>query len=127
MFVPFSPLSCGVAHPLAAHAHISHPKDIFWHRSMTGSQTGFATANMRTARVPVSFEKVDCPHTTQCRSNPVSGSRLRKTGNISNVGPRLSAISLPICSNLEYTDGQPIHKKPQLAGTYRIPGPTISS
>src|SRR6476646_4462461 len=29
-----------------------------------------------------------------------------KNGNISNVGLRLSAISLPSCSNLEYRDGQ---------------------
>jgi hypothetical protein len=43
-----------------------------------------------------------------------------KNGNISNVGRRLSAISLPSCSNWEYRDGQQIHKKPQLAGTYRI-------
>src|SRR6266481_1953181 len=50
-----------------------------------------------------------------------------KNGNISNVGRRLSVISLPSCSNWEYRDGQPIHKKPQLAGTYRIRGPTISS
>src|SRR6266446_3754235 len=34
----------------AAHLHISHAKDIFWHRSMAGSQRGFATADMRTAR-----------------------------------------------------------------------------
>src|ERR1700738_1500643 len=38
---------------LAAHLHISHAKDIFWHRSMTGSQTGFATADMRTVRGPL--------------------------------------------------------------------------
>src|SRR5712664_3229262 len=49
-----------------------------------------------------------------------------KNGNISNVDRRLSVISLPSCSNWEYRDGQPIHKKPQLAGTYRIRGPTIS-
>ena len=34
----------------AAHLYISYAKDIFWHRSMTGLQTGFATADMRTAR-----------------------------------------------------------------------------
>jgi len=50
-----------------------------------------------------------------------------KNGNISNVGRRLSAISLPSCSNWEYRDGQKIHKRPQLAGTYRISWPTISS
>src|SRR5258708_30472624 len=50
-----------------------------------------------------------------------------KNGNISNVGQRLSTISLPSCANLEYRDGQTIHKKPQLAGTYRIRGPTIST
>src|SRR5437660_72390 len=50
-----------------------------------------------------------------------------KNGNISNVGWRLSTISLPSCANWEYRDGQPIHKKLQLAGTYRILGPTISS
>ena len=50
-----------------------------------------------------------------------------KNGNISNAGRRLSAISLPSCSIWAYRDGQPIHKKPQLAGTYRILGPTISS
>src|ERR1700687_538857 len=38
---------------LAAHLHISHAKDIFWHRSMTFSQTGFATADIRTARAPL--------------------------------------------------------------------------
>src|SRR5258706_10543910 len=48
-----------------------------------------------------------------------------ENGNISNVGWRLSAISLPSCSNWEYRDGQPIRKKPQLVGTYRILGPTI--
>src|SRR5258706_5597286 len=50
-----------------------------------------------------------------------------KNGNISNVGRRLSQISLPSCANWEYRDGQTIHKKPQLAGTYRISWPTISS
>src|SRR6266403_5452930 len=50
-----------------------------------------------------------------------------KNGNISNVGQRLSTISLPSCANFEYRDGQQIHKKPQLAGTYRILRPTISS
>src|SRR6266480_1771361 len=50
-----------------------------------------------------------------------------KNGNISNVGQRLSTISLPSCANLEYRDGQPIHKRPQLAGTSRICRPTISS
>ena len=50
-----------------------------------------------------------------------------KNGNISNVGRRLSAISLPSCSNWEYRDGQKIHKRPQLAGTYRISWATISS
>src|SRR5258705_6948716 len=50
-----------------------------------------------------------------------------KNGNISNVGRRLSAISLPSCSNWEYREGQQIHEKPQLAGTYRILRPTISS
>src|ERR1700686_5704210 len=50
-----------------------------------------------------------------------------KNGNISNVGRRLSAISLPSCSNWEYRDGRKIHKKPQLAGTYRILRPAISS
>src|SRR5258706_11964382 len=50
-----------------------------------------------------------------------------KNGNISNLGRRLSAISLPSCSNWEYRDGQPIHKKPQLAGTYRILAPSITT
>jgi hypothetical protein len=49
-----------------------------------------------------------------------------KDGNISNAGRRLSAISLPSCSNWEYRDGQPIHKNPQLAGISRIRWPTIS-
>src|SRR5260370_41628078 len=48
-----------------------------------------------------------------------------KNGNISNVGQRLSPISLPSCANWEYRDGQPIHKKPQLAGTSRNNPPTI--
>src|SRR6266478_6606636 len=38
---------------LATHLHISHAKDVFWHRSMTGSQMDFATADMRTARAPL--------------------------------------------------------------------------
>jgi hypothetical protein len=66
-------------------------------------------------------------HTTQVLIAPGLWLASPKNGNISNVGRRLSAISLPSCSNLEYRDGQPIHKRPQLAGTYRISGPTISS
>src|SRR6266478_7013657 len=38
---------------LATHLHISLAKDIFWHRSTTGSQRSSATANMRTARAPI--------------------------------------------------------------------------
>ena len=64
---------------------------------------------------------------------PRSADRARSLALVSkkreyfNVGRRLSAISLPSCSNWEYRDGQPIHKNPQLAGTYRIRWPTISS
>src|SRR2546430_12437070 len=50
-----------------------------------------------------------------------------KNGNISNVGRRLSAISLPSCSNWEYRDGQKTHKKPQLAATYRVLRPPYIS
>src|SRR5258707_8413047 len=50
-----------------------------------------------------------------------------KNGNISNVGQRLSTISLPSCANWEYRDGRPIHERPQLAGTSRICRPTIFS
>src|ERR1700674_2636213 len=74
-----------------------------------------------------SSQKVDCvPHHAVLIA---PGLRLAspKNGNISNVGRRLSAISLPSCSNWEYRDGLPIHKKPQLAGTYRISWATISS
>src|SRR5207249_2067211 len=65
---------------------------------------------------------------SETASTPRSADRARlrlaspKSGNISNVGRRLSAISLPSCSNWEYRDGHPIHKRPQLAGTYRIIG-----
>src|SRR5712664_2132616 len=45
-----SSLSYGAARPCRA---LTHSKDILWHRSMTGSQRGFATADMRTARAPL--------------------------------------------------------------------------
>jgi hypothetical protein len=50
-----------------------------------------------------------------------------KNGNISNVGRRLSAISLPSCSNWEYRDSKRIQKSPQLAATCWIYRPTIFS
>src|SRR3982074_2236109 len=75
----------------------------------------------------VSFEKIDyVPHHAVLIA-PGLWLASPKNGNISNVGRRLSAISLPSCSNLEYRDGQQIHKRTQLAGTYRILRPTISS
>src|ERR1700688_438919 len=37
-----SSLSYGAAHPLPRAYTFSHAKDILWHRSMTGSQRGFA-------------------------------------------------------------------------------------
>src|SRR5258706_3334080 len=39
-----------------------------------------------------------------------------KNGNISNVGRRLSAISLPSCSNWEYRDGQQNSQKAAIGG-----------
>src|SRR6266851_2219077 len=48
-----------------------------------------------------------------------------KNGNISYVGWRLSAISRSDCAN--WRDREPIHKKPQFAGTYRNNRPTLFS
>src|SRR5712664_3843327 len=47
-----SSLSYGPAHPLP-RTYTFRTRRIFWHRSMTGSQRGFATADMRTARAPL--------------------------------------------------------------------------
>jgi hypothetical protein len=42
------------AHPLPRTYTFRTRRIFFWHRSMTGSQTGFATADMRTAaRAPL--------------------------------------------------------------------------
>src|SRR5258706_2035087 len=52
---------------------------------------------------------------TQCRSNPVSGRGLLKTGIFSNIHRRLSEISPWKWPNLESGDRPPICKSPPLA------------
>jgi hypothetical protein len=77
----------------------------------------------------VSLEKVECdcvPHHAVLIA-PGLWLASPKNGNISYVGWRLSAISPYDCSNWEHRDGEPIRKKPQLAGICRIYGSTIFS
>src|SRR6266478_3932354 len=64
---------------------------------------------------------------TQCRSNPVSGRRLPKTGIFQISARDYWRFRSEIVPNWELGDEAQICKKPQLADIYRILEITISS